>query len=150
MGPIWGRQDPGGPYVLSANTCVWFSLRQHSQYSECLLYSCGGPREKCIWWPSREELHLKLQKQFESMSMKLRTNGILQNSWLYKTSLVICVQYDSKLGEMVKMQKHFRVIFFILPLFTKFKPAISSLNDLKMDCLLCDNPWKPWQVFHIH
>ena len=25
MGPIWGRQDPGGPYVVPRNFAIWDS-----------------------------------------------------------------------------------------------------------------------------
>ena len=26
MGPIWGRQDPGGPHVIPMNLAIWESL----------------------------------------------------------------------------------------------------------------------------
>ena len=29
MGPIWGRQDPGGPHVGPVNLAVWDSLVQY-------------------------------------------------------------------------------------------------------------------------
>ena len=27
MGPIWGRQDPGGPHVDHVNLAIWVALR---------------------------------------------------------------------------------------------------------------------------
>ena len=37
MGPIWGRQDPGGPHVGPMNFAIWVSTKLH--YLECI---CNG------------------------------------------------------------------------------------------------------------
>ena len=30
MGPIWGRQDPGGPHVGPINFAIWGNIRCHT------------------------------------------------------------------------------------------------------------------------
>ena len=30
MGPIWGRQDPGGPHVGPINLAIWGNIRCHT------------------------------------------------------------------------------------------------------------------------
>ena len=37
MGPIWGRQDPGGPHVGSMNFAIWVKLvfNVSSEYQIC-------------------------------------------------------------------------------------------------------------------
>ena len=30
MGPIWGRQDPGGPHVGPMNLAIWDNFCEHS------------------------------------------------------------------------------------------------------------------------
>ena len=32
MGPIWGRQDPGGPHVGPMNLAIWVILVSHLIY----------------------------------------------------------------------------------------------------------------------
>ena len=39
MGPIWGRQDPGGPHVSSMNFFIWVNF-YHSFYSTAFNYHC--------------------------------------------------------------------------------------------------------------
>ena len=46
MGPIWGRQDPGGPHIGPMNFAIWIMLPVISSYDtdiakwepSCLLY----------------------------------------------------------------------------------------------------------------
>ena len=33
MGPIWGRQDPGGPHVGPVNFAIWEDEHRHIYYS---------------------------------------------------------------------------------------------------------------------
>ena len=37
MGPIWGRQDPGGPHVGHMNFAIWDDMAS-------ILYHCS------VWW----------------------------------------------------------------------------------------------------
>ena len=32
MGPIWGRQDPGGPHVGPMNFAIWVGAWQYEKY----------------------------------------------------------------------------------------------------------------------
>ena len=34
MGPIWGRQDPGGPHVAPMNFVIWTSSLEIAQLEE--------------------------------------------------------------------------------------------------------------------
>ena len=41
VGPVWGRQDPGGPHVGPMNLAIWVSMH----YITALVPQCGH------WWP---------------------------------------------------------------------------------------------------
>ena len=38
MGPIWGRQDPGGPHVGPMNLAIWDNFCYHIAYYTYLIY----------------------------------------------------------------------------------------------------------------
>ena len=33
MGPIWGRQDPGGPHVGPMNFAIWVSMHKYQSFA---------------------------------------------------------------------------------------------------------------------
>ena len=37
MGPIWGRQDPGGPHIGPMNLAIWVVLPEHSGFSTSIV-----------------------------------------------------------------------------------------------------------------
>ena len=45
MGPIWGRQDPGGPHVGPMNFAIWDTLRNFRRLCVLFLFEsyCTGP-----------------------------------------------------------------------------------------------------------
>ena len=55
MGPIWGRQDPGGPHVGPMNLAIWDIIGCGSLWSVCQIfcdtytpYDDGG--QSPIYW----------------------------------------------------------------------------------------------------
>ena len=58
MGPIWGRQDPGGPYVGPMNLAIWDNIRgkvnlNHSyniSHKMCVLLCCPFCLFLSSWW----------------------------------------------------------------------------------------------------
>ena len=45
MGPIWGRQDSGGPHVRPMNFAIWDTLRHFRRFCVLFLFEsyCTGP-----------------------------------------------------------------------------------------------------------
>ena len=41
IGPIWGRQDPGGPHVGPMNFAIWVPVESHPFHSY--------PQNCCVW-----------------------------------------------------------------------------------------------------
>ena len=41
MGPIWGRQDPGGPHFGSMNLVIWDYMTANRKYKKVTLFTPG-------------------------------------------------------------------------------------------------------------
>ena len=55
MGPIWGRQDPGGPHFGPMNFTTWVVLPEYSVFSTGKVYRVSREKEitvklKAWWW----------------------------------------------------------------------------------------------------
>ena len=45
MGPIWGRQDPGGPHVCPINLAIWDIIGSVNSLSWWCIYASHGLSE---------------------------------------------------------------------------------------------------------
>ena len=54
MGPIWGRQDPGGPHVGPMNFAIW-------DIYHCLFTKCSIPTQLVIFGLTEQYLHFYRQ-----------------------------------------------------------------------------------------
>ena len=50
MGPIWGRQDPGGPYVGPMNLAIWVDTAQDVLADTCYDHVIWRPRRGWTEW----------------------------------------------------------------------------------------------------
>ena len=62
LGPIWGRQDPGGPHVGPMNLELWISY--HSHYEILQITEILRMHEKTVYLKTHE---LLISKTFEAM-----------------------------------------------------------------------------------
>ena len=51
MGPIWGRQDPGGPHVGPMNFAIWGILWFFYGKSNSMELYCCFICKFCVYWP---------------------------------------------------------------------------------------------------
>ena len=49
MGPIWGRQDPGGPHVGPMNFVIWVSFLFQCLFGSGLFHHISVRDENCVW-----------------------------------------------------------------------------------------------------
>ena len=50
MGPIWGRQDPGGPHIGPMNLAIWVILESYKDaVLQIHIYSCGRLMNLKTW-----------------------------------------------------------------------------------------------------
>ena len=64
MGPIWGRQDPGGPHVGPMNFAIWdVSLATHAIVISFDILS---------FWPSKKEFSVVIQIRWKLHSISIQ------------------------------------------------------------------------------
>ena len=49
MGPIWGRQDPGGPHVDPMNFAIWGDLETPFTYGSRIEIDLQGMKNSTVW-----------------------------------------------------------------------------------------------------
>ena len=64
MGPIWGRQDPGGPHVGPINLDIWdvicFGEKKNKKQYAFMAIDAAKPASACVYWGLvREESSLR-------------------------------------------------------------------------------------------
>ena len=85
MGPIWGRQDPGGPYVGPMNFALWVAYRNHFMLKSgfiCTLrlrYEISPDVESNKWvWehisPTRKQICFNLGSHWQGREIQTAVN----------------------------------------------------------------------------
>ena len=63
MGPIWGRQDPGGPHVGPMNLAIWGGMVPFlwASVQRCITWRCLYNASN--WWPSPRETQTESKQE---------------------------------------------------------------------------------------
>ena len=87
MGPIWGRQDPGGPHVCPMSFAIWgvYPIKYHSLFVPCFGWVVLSITSQMIHW--------KIPHQLTSLQNKCRTTGPDQQNWGRSGRLSIFIIY---------------------------------------------------------
>ena len=85
MDPIWGRQDPGGPYVGPMNCAIWeniISYKEHKLMRNCRLQSGLLSRPQCDnWWQRYRYLGDRLTKAYDVTIQRYRKSHAKISQW---------------------------------------------------------------------
>ena len=89
MGPIWGRQDPGGPHVGPMNLAIWEgkfegfdSCHRPSNFKLDSNRQFFSPCDLQIWWMTSKK-NRSLLLYYVSQALCIIQNPLVNSNWSY-------------------------------------------------------------------